>query len=811
LIPTSGLAAANLPVKRYALFVGANQGGPGTQTLRYAQKDALKMDQVMQEIGGVDASDRLVLLDPSPDAVRSAMNTLASRMLSSRQTENRRKEFLFYYSGHSDENGLLLGNKPLSYKALRDSLQAVPADVRIAILDSCSSGAFARLKGGVQRAPFLEQDSSQMTGHAFLTSSSDNEASQESDTLEGSFFTHYLVSGLRGGADLAGDGLITLNEAYQYAFQNTLARTESTQAGPQHPSYEIQLSGTGDLILSDVQDSRTRLKLGADVAGRIYVRNQEGLLFAEVAKEAGTPLFLALNPGVYTVTAVTPQKSLFSRTAIASQGITTLSAQDFQEQDLERFAVRGADGTTSSSGDLMGFDLAFFSFGLVPGLSQPGWVGEDKTMTASWLVDYARTVRGVQVSVVNSLAESIDGFQAGGVGSVTRGRVGGAQASGIFSIAGNGFTGAQFSGVFNIANGSENDFVQGAGIFNMSRGSFRGWQSAGAINLADAVEGLQSGGVGSLSTGEVRGVQMNGVFSIAEKGIQGGQFSGVFNAAQGEDNGLLQGAGVFNLTQGTFRACQVAGAANLADTIEGFQGAGVGSLDTGEMRGTQLSGVFSMAEKGVRGVQLSGVANAAWGDDNGFVQGAGAFNLSRGTFQGVQMAGVVNVADRLQGGQIGVVNVAGNVRGVQVGLVDINSSLGGVDVALVYVSPHAFYQPLVAFDTQGKSEAVLQWGLGWFYWTIGTAGSLGNVGSWQRWGGGGVKLELQPCYWDTDAGAMIESPSWNEDAAQNTHPYLRTAVGYEVGLVGLELGAMAVESVPLAVEVRGFAGVRFLP
>ena len=34
----------------------------------------------------------------------------------------------------------------------------------------------------------------------------------------------------------------TLNEAYNYAFAQTLSSTESTRYGPQHPAYDINLS-----------------------------------------------------------------------------------------------------------------------------------------------------------------------------------------------------------------------------------------------------------------------------------------------------------------------------------------------------------------------------------------------------------------------------------------------------------------------------------------------------------------------------------------------------------------------------------------
>ena len=43
---------------------------------------------------------------------------------------------------------------------------------------------------------------------AFLTSSAETESAQESDRIRASYFTHYLISGFRGAADLSGDGSI---------------------------------------------------------------------------------------------------------------------------------------------------------------------------------------------------------------------------------------------------------------------------------------------------------------------------------------------------------------------------------------------------------------------------------------------------------------------------------------------------------------------------------------------------------------------------------------------------------------------------
>ena len=41
---------------------------------------------------------------------------------------------------------------------------------QIAVLDACASGAITRFKGGSRQQPFLVDASSNMKGHAFLTS-----------------------------------------------------------------------------------------------------------------------------------------------------------------------------------------------------------------------------------------------------------------------------------------------------------------------------------------------------------------------------------------------------------------------------------------------------------------------------------------------------------------------------------------------------------------------------------------------------------------------------------------------------------------
>jgi hypothetical protein len=181
-------------IRRLALVIGANNGGPGREKLRYAVSDAKAMIQVLENLGGVSADDSRLLVEPSRETLLWETGRLRER-LDRLRPEQSRLEVFIYYSGHSDEDSLLLGREKVSYRELRVQLQALAADVRIAILDSCASGAFIRAKGGQKRPPFLFDAANDMKGFAVMTSSSADEASQESERIRGAFFTRTLITG----------------------------------------------------------------------------------------------------------------------------------------------------------------------------------------------------------------------------------------------------------------------------------------------------------------------------------------------------------------------------------------------------------------------------------------------------------------------------------------------------------------------------------------------------------------------------------------------------------------------------------------
>ena len=176
--------------------------------------------------------------------------------------------------------------------------------MRIAILDSCRSGALTRTKGA-RKAPAFEiqaESPRDAKGLVILTSSTSDEDSQESDAIGGSYFSHHLASGLLGGADRSGDGRVTLFEAYAYAYDRTVADTAESAAGAQHPTFSYDLAGNGDLVLTDVAVRHEGIYFPREAPSGVYfLVDRKGYVAAEINKGDGVDRRVALAPGRYRV------------------------------------------------------------------------------------------------------------------------------------------------------------------------------------------------------------------------------------------------------------------------------------------------------------------------------------------------------------------------------------------------------------------------------------------------------------------------------------------------------------------------------
>jgi branched-chain amino acid transport system substrate-binding protein len=205
------------------------------------------------------------MVNMSSHVVRRAIASFFSK-------KTRQDLLLLYFSGHGvldDQGQLFLAVRDTDSQLLSGT--AIPASYittemnnshsqrQVLVLDCCHSGAFARgTKGQI--------GSSVGTGTAFegtgygrvvLTASDATQFAWEGEQVigraENSLFTHYLVEGIQTGkADLDADGQITVDELYDYTYEQVIRQTPRQTPGKW--SYKEQ----GEIVLAKAPSPASR-------------------------------------------------------------------------------------------------------------------------------------------------------------------------------------------------------------------------------------------------------------------------------------------------------------------------------------------------------------------------------------------------------------------------------------------------------------------------------------------------------------------------------------------------------------------------
>lgn len=233
---------------RSALLISVGQfGDPGLAQLRSPAIDSPALAEVLAdpEIGDYKVQ---LLQDQTVQDMRLAIDQFFH--------DARREDLkVLYFAGHGvkDERGRLyfaasdtkrdfLGSTGVDAGFISDAMDSCRAGQIVLLLDCCYSGAFP---GMTARAAPTVDAVNQLAGRGrvVITSSNAMEYSFERSAdpvktdngLSGSVFTEALISGLRtGAADLDGDGIIDVDELYNYIFDQV--RSASPHQNPRRQS-----------------------------------------------------------------------------------------------------------------------------------------------------------------------------------------------------------------------------------------------------------------------------------------------------------------------------------------------------------------------------------------------------------------------------------------------------------------------------------------------------------------------------------------------------------------------------------------------
>ncbi len=338
-LPPLARAAPPEPTRRLAVVVGSNVAIDGRPSLRYSHRDAQSVADVLTEAGRFAPKDVVVLLDPRPAAVLAALDA----KLEQARHGTGPALLVFYYSGHADSHALFPGGEPLSIDALKQRLSSDAAALRVGIIDACRGGGWTAAKGLKPAESFevgLPQLSSE--GTVLLAASSGLEDAHEAESLQGSFFTHHLVAGLRGAADTTGDAQVTLSEAFGYANRMTIRDTAMASSEPQHPSFDMRLHGRQDIVLTEADASANVLTVEEQKGPLQIVQLSTGDVVVEAPAGQNT-YRLALPPGDYLVRKVEGASVRARQVSLAADQKVAVSEASLELVGQPLLARKGLD------------------------------------------------------------------------------------------------------------------------------------------------------------------------------------------------------------------------------------------------------------------------------------------------------------------------------------------------------------------------------------------------------------------------------------------------------------------------------------
>ncbi len=284
---------------RLLVAVGHRYGLAGEAPLKHAARDATRVRDVFVSLGGVKAEHAVVLQEPTAAQLFAAIERSASF------AKGRPKEdvsLVFYFSGHGDRDSIHLGGERVALRDLDARLATLGAALWISVADACRT-ADTRGKGVTADEPFaIVLDSGHdASGSVRVHASADGEIAQESDELGGAIFTHYWLSGLRGAADLDGDGKVTFDEAYSFAYSQTLFRSARASGVVQRPALDAKLREGAPIVLTRMATmSAIRFPRAADGHYIVYGVGSRTVA-GELWSSAERSVALAVPPGKYIV------------------------------------------------------------------------------------------------------------------------------------------------------------------------------------------------------------------------------------------------------------------------------------------------------------------------------------------------------------------------------------------------------------------------------------------------------------------------------------------------------------------------------
>lgn len=243
--PTAATSAPVSDTKVWALIIGvaAYRTMPA---LRFPDDDAYRLFAFLQSPQGGAIPDEQIRILIDEDATRANILT-AMRDLFLRAGP--RDLVILYFSGHGLPGAFLPidydgSSNTLTHQEVKQLLDQSQAGYKLCLADACHSGGLLMERGG--QLPqiltrYYDNLSSARQGTALIMSSKAEETSLESSGFRQGVFSHFLLRGLKGEADRDKDGVVRVQELYQYIHQQVQAYTNFQQSPVIQGTYDQRM------------------------------------------------------------------------------------------------------------------------------------------------------------------------------------------------------------------------------------------------------------------------------------------------------------------------------------------------------------------------------------------------------------------------------------------------------------------------------------------------------------------------------------------------------------------------------------------
>ncbi len=219
-------------VNIWALIIGVGSYNH-MPVLMYTDDDAYQVYAFLKSPqGGAIPDERIRLLideNATSDNIENGLSYIVSNA-------DKNDVIFVYYAGHGVEGSFVPydfdgSNNLYSHKRILEYLDKSKAKHKLLVADACHAGSMIaqRAPFGKMLAEYYADFETTNGGTALIMSSKQEENSLEYSGMRQGVFSYYFIKGLKGDADYDNNGIVTVNEVFDYCYISVRKHTRNKQ------------------------------------------------------------------------------------------------------------------------------------------------------------------------------------------------------------------------------------------------------------------------------------------------------------------------------------------------------------------------------------------------------------------------------------------------------------------------------------------------------------------------------------------------------------------------------------------------------